>query len=73
MENKELPGINNGDKFYLQFNNNYFYKGDIIICEKNVKMKILETPHKKWWKQLLQTVTFGLYKAPIQYKCKVTE
>ena len=73
MGNKEFPNIVRGDKFHLQFNNNYFYKGDVIICGKNVKMKILETPHKKWWKQLLQTITFGLYKSPTRYKCKVIE
>ncbi len=62
-----------GDVFYLQFKDNYFYKGDILTCGKNVQLKVLETPHKKWWKQLFQFITFGLYKAPIQYKCKVIE
>ena len=59
------------DTFYLNFENNYFYKNDIITVGKNVKLKVLETPHKKWWKQLFQFVTFGLYKAPTQYKCKI--
>lgn len=30
-----------------------------------------ETPHKRWYKQLLQFISFGLYKAPVQYKCKI--
>ena len=65
--------IKNNDKFYLVFNDIYFYKNDIITIGKNVKMKVLETPHKKWWKQLLQFITFKLYKAPTQYKCKIIE
>jgi hypothetical protein len=67
-----MLGIKN-DIFYLKFKDNYFYKGDIITCGNNVKLKVLETPHKKWWKQLIQFITFGLYKASAQYKCKVLE
>jgi hypothetical protein len=59
--------------FYLQFQKNYYNKGDILTTGNNVKIKILETPHKKWWKQLLQFITFRLYKSPTQYKCKVIE
>jgi hypothetical protein len=65
--------INKRDIFYLQFEGNYFYKNDIITCGRDVKLKVLETPHKKWWKRLLQFITFGIYKAPTQYKCKVIE
>jgi len=64
---------NKRDLLFLKFEENYFYKGDIITCGKNVKLKILETPHKKWWKQLFQILTFGVYKAPTAYKCKVIE
>ena len=63
----------NKQLFYLEFADNYFYRGDIITCGKNVKLKVLEAPHRKWWKQFFQFETFGLYKAPIQYKCKVIE
>jgi len=59
--------------FYLKFNGNYFYKNDIIPEGKDVQMKVLETPHKKRYKQRFQTITFGLYKAPTQYKCKIIE
>ena len=59
--------------FYLQFEKNYFHKGDVVTCGKNVKLKLLEDPHKKWWKQLFQYISFGIYKAPIYYKCKVIE
>lgn len=64
---------NKNDVFYLEFKDNYFYIGDVITCDRNVQLKVLETPYKKWYKQLLQFITFGLYKAPIQYKCKVIE
>lgn len=62
---------NKNDTFYLEFSDNYFYKNVILTCGKNVQLKLLETPRKKWGKQLLQYITFGLYKAPIMYKCKV--
>ena len=65
---------NKRDLFFLKFEENYFYKGDVITCGKNVKLKILGTPHKKWWKLLFQALTFGIYKAPtVYYKCKVIE
>ena len=58
---------------HLLLDNNYFSKNEIIITDKNIKLKVLETPHKKWWKQLFQYITFGLYKIPTRYKCKVIE
>lgn len=61
------------DIFYLKFEKDYFYEGDILTCDKNVKLLVLEDPHKKWYKQLLEFITFGLYKTPTQYKCKVIE
>ena len=65
--------FNKRDLLFLKFEENYFCKGDVITCGRNVKLKVLETPRKKWWKQLPQFVTFGLYMSPIQYKCKVIE
>lgn len=62
---------NKRDTFYLKFEQNWFHKGDILTCDNNVKLKVLEDPHKKWWKRLFQFITFGLYKAPIEYKCKL--
>lgn len=61
------------DKFYIRFSENYFNKGKIIVDATIRRLIVLETPHKKWWKQLFQFITFGLYKAPTQYKCKVIE
>ena len=58
--------------FYLDLDSNWFNKGDIIdIGNNNYQAKVLETPHKKWYKQLFQFITFGWYKAPTQYKCKI--
>ena len=65
--------MKNKDKiFYLDLDSNLFDKGDIIdIGNNNYQAKVLETPHKKWYKQLFQFITFGWYKAPTQYKCKI--
>ena len=48
-------------------------QNDIIEIYEGIRLKVLETPHKKWYKQLLQFITFGLYKTPIMYKCKVIQ
>jgi hypothetical protein len=67
--NAKLPNVGTikPEKFYLHFLNNFFNKNDII--ESNgVKLKVLQTPHKKWYRQLFQFISFGLYEAPIQYK-----
>lgn len=56
---------------YLKFSDNYFDKNDILISENNTKLKVLETPHKKWYKQFLQWISFSWYKAPSMYKLKV--
>jgi len=61
----------NTDILYIKFEKNYFNKGDIIDAGNNFRLKVLQTPHKKWYKQLLQFVSFSLYKVPTQYKCKV--
>lgn len=56
---------------YLQFAENMFYKGDILNTCGGVRLKILRTPHKTWWRKLLRKITFGIYKFPINYKCKL--
>ena len=66
--------MNNVNKaFYLKFSENYFNKNDILISENNTKLKVLETPHKKWYKQFLQWISLGWYKAPTMYKVKIIE
>jgi len=60
--------------FHLEFDKNYFKKGDIITVGKNVNLKVLREPGKRWYKLLFQFISFGWYKAPMEiYKCKVTE
>lgn len=58
---------------YLKFSENWFDKNDIISTENNIILKVLETPHKKWYKQFLQWISFGWYKAPTMYKVKIIE
>ncbi len=58
--------------FYLILDNNdIFGKRDKLILSNGTKLKVLESPHKKWYKILLQWVTFGWYKVPYQYKVKL--
>jgi len=62
--------------FYLIFDENYFNITDQLKeleIQNEQKLEMLENPHKKWWKQLFQFITFGIYRAPYQYKCKIIE
>lgn len=58
------------ETFYIVFAENHFSRKD-IISSGDVKMKVLETPHRKWWKVLFKYLTFGLYQPPYQYKVKI--
>jgi hypothetical protein len=59
--------------FHLEFDKNYFKKGDIISVN-NTRLKVLREPGKTWYKLLFQVISFGWYKAPMEiYKCKVIE
>jgi hypothetical protein len=57
--------------FYLKFSENWYYRNDIIRTSDGTRLRVLESPHKKWYKQLLQFITFCLYKAPHQYKVEI--
>ncbi len=59
-------------RFKLYFSEEYFKSDDILVTE-SVKCKVLSTPKSRWWLKLLQYVTFGWYKAPWYYKCKIIE
>ena len=51
-----------------------FEKGDILTMGKHVKLKVIQKPGKRWYKVLLEIVSFGWYKAPTEdYKCRVIE
>ena len=57
----KTPGIN-GTIFTVEFGGIY-----------SRRIVILENPYKKWYKKVFQFVTFGIYKATYQYKCKIIE
>lgn len=57
--------------FKITFSDHFFVKGDLLITQTGCRLEVLEDPHKKWYKILLQYITFGLYKAPAEYKVKV--
>ena len=59
--------------FEIKFDQNWFNRKDILTISEGVKVEILETPHRKWYKVLLQFITFRLYKVPYQYKVKIIE
>ena len=65
-----VPG-NTGKAFRMHFSNNYFNKNDIIMTDRGITLKVLQKPYKKWYRKLMQFITFGLYKAPYGYKVKI--
>jgi hypothetical protein len=65
-----MKDLNSKNTFEIIFYNDWFYTGDILEIEKGVKVRVIKDPYKKWWKLLLQWITFGFYRAPYQYKVK---
>ena len=61
--------------FNIFLSEHSFCKGDVLglttTKDESYEFIVLETPRKKWYKQLLQFISFGLYKAPYQYKVKL--
>jgi len=64
----KTPGINS-TIFTVEFNNKY--NKPFVI--HTVKIKALEDPYRKWWKRILEFITFRIYRAPYQYRCKIIE
>ncbi len=70
------PGINN-KSFNIKFDSDFMptmfdlSKNSISDILDAKKLQVLEKPYKKWYKYLFQIITFGIYKAPYQYKCKL--
>ncbi len=62
------PGITR-ECFKLVLDGNWFNVGDIVTSGRYTGL-IINNPCKKWYKLLLQLITFGWYKAPYQYKIK---
>lgn len=57
--------------FYLKLDSNYFNKGDVIEISSNSKGIIVNTPNAYWYRKLFRFISFGLYKIPTEYKCKI--
>ena len=58
-------------EFEVTVSENSFVKSDILLERENCYLEVLENPYRKWYKILFQFITFGLYKAPWQYKVKL--
>lgn len=48
-------------------------KGDILTLSTGCRVMVLSIPRRKWWHKLLQTITFGLYKAQWNYRIKILD
>lgn len=60
-----------GTTFKVQLEDNWFSNGDILDLEVGgYQVKVVNTPHRLWWKILLEWITFRWYKAPYQYTLK---
>lgn len=50
----------------------YFYPNDIVVtASKNIEVVIIREPKQKWYKKLLEYITFSLYTAPWEYNTTV--
>jgi hypothetical protein len=65
------------NSFRVIFEREYFRRGDTLVSgvnaetQEKVKLKVLQKPYRKWYRRLLQFITFGLYTAPYGYKVKL--
>ena len=46
--------------FYIEFSENYFNKGDIILGAENSKMLVIKTYRINWWKKILLFLWFRI-------------
>ena len=45
---------------YVEFIDHWYSKDDVFVTdEPGIKIVVLETPKRKWYKKLLQWLTFG--------------
>ena len=42
-----------------------------ILSTGDCRLQVIKKPRRKWYKLLLQLITFNRYKAPHQYKCRI--
>ena len=64
---------NKENEFYVQIEDKWFNPKDVLTSGDNHKIQVLESPYRRWYKVLFQWITFGLYKAPYQYNCKIVK
>ena len=58
--------------FKIILDSSFFASKDILdFNDPTYKVEVLEKPYRKWYKYLFQIITFRIYKAPYQYKCKL--
>ena len=53
-------------KFKLTLNENWSINSFGILNNIH-SIRILEAPRKKWYKKVLEIITFGFYRAPWEY------
>lgn len=60
--------------FKLSLDHDWFYPNDIVVtANKNIEIMIIKEPKQKWYKKLLEYITFKMYMAPWEYKTTVHE
>lgn len=63
--------MENNQRFKIKFDQNWATKNTILTTQYQQKLKVLSTPERKWYKILLQIITFGWYKAPYEYTVEI--
>lgn len=64
------PGLKS-EPFEMLLKHEWFKKESILITDSITKVKVLNTPRRKWYHILLQVITFGWFSAKWTYKVKV--
>lgn len=72
LDEVDAPGIG-GKPFKLIGLGNNFCPGDILQDYYKRKFLVISNPHKKWYKLLLQYLTFTLYRATWEYQVEPTD
>lgn len=57
--------------FKLEFNDNYFNKGDIVGGVNGGYYEVVQKPGKTWYRILFKVITLGAYQIPTTYKFKI--
>lgn len=61
-----------GASFTITFNSGWYpKKNDILELSNGVRAIVIKNPKRKWYKLLLQYISFGWYQAPYEYPIKI--